>query len=193
MGPAGWTGRCGWSGRTKMGTAGQRWGWPDEDGGGRMKMGTNPDSFGTGPAISPTDLRFTPVRVVLTSLRHTKAGPVTSVGSSPDSFGGLSTTASLLHTGHSRRGELETSTVATGLAMGLAFDAFQPFFETGAATSALTQRGSSKEMDSSYTYFRPQRPYTFFDPACTGRKSVRRAPSTSYPGWCMAHKRRTDT
>ena len=26
MGPAGRTGRCGWSGRTKMGTAGQRWG-----------------------------------------------------------------------------------------------------------------------------------------------------------------------
>ena len=27
-------------GRTKMGTAGQRWGWPDKDGDGRTKMGT---------------------------------------------------------------------------------------------------------------------------------------------------------
>ena len=31
-------------GRTKMGTAGQRWGRPDEDGDGRTKMGTNPDN-----------------------------------------------------------------------------------------------------------------------------------------------------
>ena len=30
-------------GRTKMGMAGRRWGWPDEDGDSRMKMGTNPD------------------------------------------------------------------------------------------------------------------------------------------------------
>ena len=30
-------------GRMKMGTAGRRWGRPDEDGDGRMKMGTNPD------------------------------------------------------------------------------------------------------------------------------------------------------
>ena len=50
------TGRCGWSGRTKMGTAGQRWGRPDKDGDGRTKMGTNPDSDGLPTLYVPLPL-----------------------------------------------------------------------------------------------------------------------------------------
>ena len=38
----GWPDKDG-DGRMKMGTAGQRWGWLDKDGDGRMKMGMNPD------------------------------------------------------------------------------------------------------------------------------------------------------
>ena len=38
----GWPDKDG-DGRTKMGTAGQRWGWPDKDGDGQTKMGMNPD------------------------------------------------------------------------------------------------------------------------------------------------------
>ena len=104
------------------------------------------DHFGTGPSISLTGLHFTPVNVMLTSLRCTKAGLVSSLRSSPSSGGGLLMTTGLLCTRRSRCGGLGAGTVATGLAAGLvfdaaglAFDAFHPFFGTGAATSVLTQ------------------------------------------------------
>ena len=153
------------------------------------------DHFGTGPGISPTGLHFALVSVVLASLRHTKAGPVSSLGSSPSSGGGLLTTTGLLRTGCSHRGELGAGTLATGLAVGLvfdgaglAFDAFHPLFGTGAATSVLTQCCGVPKKYLHYMHFRFRWPCTSSDPACIGRRFARRAPSTPCLGWHMARK-----